>query len=205
MKQWCNYGDCGRSACETCFPSSRPIAGVVQTIEHSDSDHDPSSCAVCSTILVAAAKAVAGGDMKEALVGAVSKPDLTHCRRAAMVYEARAKEYGADKYERANYLRRMSSPAADFSRFRSYLRAAVSHFMFTLDAMEAHEANDPQLVDVEGMRRAMYAADTDPGLNFPASGLPHVSHGLTSTTMAITQAVDAGMLPADPGQPWREQ
>jgi hypothetical protein len=152
-------------------------------------------------------------DMKEGLTSA-RKADITHVRGPFLVYIARPCEYGGDKYERANYLRPASSDApgspeairAAFLRFRKYLRADLSHTIATLDAMERHEAGDPKLVDVEGMKRAAYAVDTDaqPGAKVGASLLPHVAHGAASKMMAVVQAVDSGLLPADPGTPWRD-
>lgn len=152
-------------------------------------------------------------DMKEGLSSA-RKADITHVRTPFLVYTARPCEYGSDKYERGNFLRPASGdPAgsveamrAAFQRFRSYLRADLAHTLATLDAMEKHLAGDPKLEDVEGMKRAAYAADTDvtPGAKVGASKLPHIAHGCASKMMAITQAVDAGLLPDDPGTPWRE-
>jgi hypothetical protein len=76
--------------------------------------------------------------------------------------------------------------------------------MQTLDAMEFHQANDPKLEDIEGMKVAAYAADTDetPGSRVSASGLPHVAMACASLNMAVAQAVKYGLLPADPGVTW---
>lgn len=150
-------------------------------------------------------------DVKEAL-GSARKPDITHLRSAFATYVSRPCEYGCDKYERANYLRATGEGAheqptgTDFERFRSYLRAMISHGLLVLDAMERHQANDPQLLDVDGMKRAAYAVDTDmkPGQKIGASLLPHVAMCGSSMMMAIEQAVDCGLLPRDPGTPWRD-
>ncbi len=144
-------------------------------------------------------------DMKAALSN-TSKPDITHVRTALMTYIARACEYGSAKYERSNYMRSKDSPKEDFERFRAYLRSGVSHFVKCLDAMELHQANDPDLEDVPGMMRACYAPDTDetPGAKVGASQLPHVAHGCAGVMMSIVQAVLCGMLPEDPGQPWED-
>lgn len=149
-------------------------------------------------------------DVKEALSSA-RKPDLTHVRSAFATYTARPCEYGCDKYERANFMRPTgdgphSEPTAeDFNRFRAYLRAAMGHIMATLDSMERHQSQDPQLADAAGMKAAAYAVDTDtkPGQKIGASLLPHVAPACASLNMAIQQAVDCGLLPADPGTPWR--
>lgn len=144
-------------------------------------------------------------DMKAAL-GNGSKPDLTHVRTAIMTYIARACEYGSAKYQRANYMRPVgdNTPRDNFVRFRAYLRSAQSHIAKTLDAMEAHQSTDPDLVDVAGMRRAAYSADMDetPGTAVGASMLPHVAHAAAGLMMSIVQATLYGLLPDDPGQPW---
>lgn len=140
-------------------------------------------------------------DMKEAL-GTSTKPDTTHVRYALEVAIARACEYGSDKYQRSNYRRPVQTFGGAFERYRSYLRAAKDHISKTLDKMELHQATDPDLCDTEGMKDAAYAPDLDAGANFPASRLPHVYHGSASLNMAITQAVDAGLLPLDAGTPW---
>lgn len=148
-------------------------------------------------------------DMKEGLSSA-RKPDLTHVRTPLMIYTARACEYGSAKYERSNFLRVVGAEPggpptrADFERMRTYLRAMISHGMAVLDAMEEHQASDPKLLDVEGMKRAAYCEDTDttPGAKVGASGLPHLCGAAASLNMVLAQAVRFGLLPADPGQPW---
>ena len=150
-------------------------------------------------------------DVKEAL-GNARKPDLTHLRSSFATYTVRPCEYGCDKYERANFLRATGNvahrtpTAEDFTRLRVYLRAAMSHVMKTLDSMEQHQANDPNLLDVEGMKRAAYAVDLDtkPGQKIGASFLPHIAPACSSLMMAISQAVACGLLPEDPGTPWRD-
>jgi hypothetical protein len=149
-------------------------------------------------------KEIALKDLKEAL-GSNVKPDITHVRSPLMVYCARACEYGSDKYERANFLRPVEDMRAAFLRYRAYLRACVGHLMKNLDDMERHQSVDPRLEDTEGMKRAAFAADNEAGQSFPASGLPHVSHACASLNMAVTQAVDSDLLPADPGQPWKDK
>ncbi len=150
-------------------------------------------------------------DLKEAL-GSARKADTTHVRRSFQIYTARPCEYGCDKYERANFMRptgdgpHTEPTAADFARLRVYLRAARDHIDDTLESMERHQSQDPKLEDVEGMKRAAYAVDTDakPGQAIGASFLPHVAHACASLNMAITQATDCDLLPKDPGTPWRD-
>lgn len=141
------------------------------------------------------------------------KPDISHVRRPAMVYTARGCEYGNVKYERANYLRPADPDAAnnvehiraEFVRHRAYLRAAVSHGMEILDAMELHQSTDPNLEDVEGMLAAVRTPDTDPTPDDCLVGpsyLPHHCGMGASFNMAVTQAVTHGLLESDPGVTW---
>lgn len=144
-------------------------------------------------------------DEKESL-HSFRKPDITHFRKVLAVYAARACEYGSEKYVRANYLRPTEGGiAADFVRYRNYLRACVSHLLSILDDMESHQSMDPDLKDETGMRQAAYSPDLDevPG-GFPASRLPHIAHAAASLVMVLTQATECGLLPRDPGRPWEE-
>lgn len=151
-------------------------------------------------------------DMKEGLSSS-RKADTTHIRRSFQIYTCRPCEYGTDKYERANFMRPAAPTNVDmdvqmraaFERFRKYLRAARDHIDECLESMERHQSQDPKLTDVEGMKAAAYAVDTDvtPGSKIGASMLPHVAPACASLMMAITQATDAGLLPKDPGTPWR--
>ncbi len=149
-------------------------------------------------------------DIKEGLSSA-RKCDITHVRTPFLVYTSRPCEYGSVRYVRANFVRPVSpTPGTptkeDFLRFRAYLRAGLSHIVQVLDAMEYHQSQDPDLLDIEGMKTAAYAVDTDepPCDNVGASLLPHVAPACSSLMMAITQAVRSGLLPADPGTPWVE-
>lgn len=153
-------------------------------------------------------------DLKEAL-SSVRKPDITHVRKVLLTYVARACEYGSSRYVRGNYLRPVN-PAGytgtpskeDFERLRSYLRALVSHATSALDEMELHLSRDPDLADVDGMKRAAYAEDTDEppeGSKVGASHLPHLAHAGASLMMALAQAVLCGLLPQDPGQTWKDR
>jgi hypothetical protein len=139
------------------------------------------------------------------------KPDTTHVRSSFLVYSSRPSEYGCDKYERANYLRPTGEEShttptkADVTRLRNYVRASMDHARKMLDAIEHHEALDPEFTDIDGLRRAAYAADTDttPGNAIGPSLLPHIASACTSLMMAIEQAIGCGLLPEDPGQPWK--
>lgn len=138
------------------------------------------------------------------------KPDITHVRTPLKVYTARGCEYGDHVYQRANYLRspRTGNKVKDhWLRYREYLRAAAAHISKTLDAMEHHQAEDPELKDEDGLMNSAYAADTSlpskPG-GLP-SNLPHVAHACASLNILVTQAVWNGLLPEDPGRPWLDE
>lgn len=135
------------------------------------------------------------------------KPDLTHVRRTIQYYIARASEYGTDKYrQRANYLRGTSGTAADVARLRNYLRAMKDHADRVLEAVEVHQAQDPEFQDLEGLKRAVYCADEDPDVTGTVgpSNLPNLCGAAASLNMALEQAVMAGLLPRDPGTPWKK-
>lgn len=138
-------------------------------------------------------------DMKAAL-NSGDKPDITHVRKCTMTYIARACEYGSHKYERSNFLRTMKTDKEDFERYRSYLRAAVSHLLENLDEMEKHQSTDPSLQSIANMRKSVLAKDDSDGEE--SSFLPHIAHAIASLNMALAQAIDCGLLPKDPGRPW---
>jgi hypothetical protein len=143
-------------------------------------------------------------DMKAAL-GNGTKPDLTHVRGGLETYAARACEYGSAKYERGNYLRptENNTPKENFERLREYLGSVKRHLSKQLKSMEAHLALDPNLEDVEGMKAAAYAPDTDPGNDkVGPSNLPHLAHLSAGLMMALEQAITYGILPEDPGRTW---
>jgi hypothetical protein len=148
-------------------------------------------------------------DLKESLT-THRKPDVTHVRTSLMRYLSRAAEYGSDKYERANYMRPTDGGAhdtptrADFNRLRSYLRACVSHAFLALDELEYYEAMHPHHDDVEAMRLAAYAPDTDPCDKAGPSKLPHLCGAAASLQFALEQAIRCGLLPPDPGCPWKD-
>lgn len=128
-----------------------------------------------------------------------------------MNYVARACEYGNVRYERSNYMRPVAGAydgtpkPKDFERLRSYLRALVSHATAALDALELHQSQDYHLSDVEGMKKAAFAEDTDEppqDSKVGASHLPHLAHAGASLMMALVQATLCGLLPEDPGKTW---
>jgi hypothetical protein len=142
-------------------------------------------------------------DVKQGLHSA-RKPDLTHIRMAGTVYTCRNHEYGNFKYPRANFLRKPPTVKEAFEQHRGYLRAIISHAMLITQAMEKHQAMDPNLEDEAGMIAAVRDPDLDTDGTFPASKLPHHGGIGASYNILMQKAVDAGLLLPDPGQPWKE-
>lgn len=131
------------------------------------------------------------GDMKEGLTN--GKPQLSQIPHAAQVYASRSFEYGSQKYERGNYLRPTVDRLADFDRLASYLDAALRHITkVTTEMNRARGCTDKSEID---LKTAAACIDVE-------SGLPHLCGAMCSIMMAVQQAVDAGLIPADPGQPW---
>jgi hypothetical protein len=133
------------------------------------------------------------GDMKEGLTN--GKPQLSQLPQAGLVYTTRAFEYGCSptKYERGNYLRPTLDTLADFDRLLSYLDALLRHATkITTEMNRARGCTDQTETD---LRAAAMCIDKE-------SGLPHLCGMMASGMMAIQQAADAGLIPADPGRPW---
>lgn len=133
------------------------------------------------------------GDMKEGLTG--GKPMLSEIPHAALVYAARGFEYGHSpgKYERGNYLRPQVDLLADFHRMQFYLDAVFRHgTKLTTEMNRALGCTDKTKED---LIKAANTVDIE-------SGLSHLTGMLANLMMAVQQAVDAGLIPADPGQPW---
>lgn len=128
-------------------------------------------------------------DMK-AGVGGIKAP-LSQLPKASLVYASRAFQYGATKYKPGNYLRPPGS-GNDTERLLDYISAAQRHLAaWATEIMRSIGTGRAALE----LKQACYAADDE-------SGLPHVSHALASLLMGVQQAVDAGLLPDDPGVTW---
>ena len=134
-------------------------------------------------------------DMKQALTG--SRPKLSILGRASMNHECRVREYGADKYARGNYHGAPPASVTAEDRVMGYIDAAMRHLTRIADAYNHALGRGGDL------REALATVDDDGGGKFPASNLPDLSHALTSLAIGIQCAVDDGILPLDPGQPWK--
>lgn len=134
------------------------------------------------------------GDMKAGLIN--GKPQLSQFPLAAMIYATRAFEYGNSKYERGNYLRPTVDTLADFDRLLAYIDAGLRHLTkVTLEMNRVRGCTEMSKVD---LMAGAICTDLE-------SGLPHLCGAITSIAMGIQQAVDAGLIPADPGRPWEKQ
>lgn len=139
------------------------------------------------------------GDMKKGLGG--NRPALSIQPRAGQIYNTRALEFGADKYARANHY----GPAperlganADVLRLLGYIDATMRHLTRVSDAINRALGTGGDLA------AACATVDDESGGGFPASNLPDLAHALASLNIGVSCAVDDGLLPADPGQPWKQ-
>jgi hypothetical protein len=130
-------------------------------------------------------------DMKAALGG--KKPVLAHVSVALLNYVARAHQYGAQKYEMGNYLRKPSA-GTDVDRLLEYISAAQRHLAQWADSIIRFEGKG--LGAKVRKDEAYFGADDE-------SKLPHAAHAGASLSMALQQAADAGLIPLDPGITWK--
>lgn len=137
------------------------------------------------------------GDMKAAsTIASGARPQLSILPQTGMVYASRPIEYGGDKYARGNYYG-PASTVTPIKRFLGYLDAALRHIVATQDAINRALGTGGDLA------AACAAPDDVASGGFPPSGLPHVAHAISSLMIGVTGAADDGLLPADPGQPWK--
>lgn len=125
-------------------------------------------------------------DMK---AGLGKKAPLAHVPPALLTYAARAHEYGAEKYELGNYLREPPEGQTDVGRLLGYISATQRHLVAWADSIIRQQGGGRWAAP--DLHTAIYAEDDE-------SGLPHGAHAAASLGMALQQAVDAGLLPADP-------
>lgn len=126
-----------------------------------------------------------------------ARPQLSLIDYDAQVSEVRAKAYGADKYRRANYHGDLPAGVDPVDQFLGYVDAAMRHLGKVAKAV-AHAKGTGGDV-----RAACAAVDDEAAGDFPASMLPHVAHAQASLAILVTCAVGNGLLPADPGEPWK--
>lgn len=127
-----------------------------------------------------------------------ARPRLSIVPYNARVYTARATEYGADKYARDNYLGPIPKGADPVDVFLEYLDAVERHIGKTMRAIAQARANGGDV------RAACGDQDTEHSVAFPPSLLPHVAHALAGLHIAVEIGIKEGLLPDDPGQPWKQ-
>ena len=125
------------------------------------------------------------------------RPKLSILQYNGMVYSAAGTTYGADKYARGNYFGKLPTGVSAVDRFLEYLDAAMRHI-----GKMAHAINVAK--GTGGDQRAACALpDDEASGGFPASNLPHIAHAIAGLMIAVECGVTDGLLPADPGQPWK--
>jgi hypothetical protein len=133
----------------------------------------------------------AATDMKAGVRGV--KAPLYQLPIAPLQWASRAFHYGSEKYQDGNYLRAPAT-GTDEERLLDYLSAAGRHLFQWATEIQRMRGAGRNGKDED---QAIYAADSE-------SGLPHGCHALASLCMAIQQAVDAGLVPEDPGITWKK-
>lgn len=120
------------------------------------------------------------------------KPPLHQWPPAPLNWGARVGQYGGVKYHDGNYMRGPAS-GTDLDRLLDYVSAAQRHLAAWANSILRFKGGARGAAATE--QEACYGADDE-------SGLPHGGHALASLYMGIQQAVDAGLVPADPGITW---
>lgn len=131
-----------------------------------------------------------GTDMK---AGMGKKAPLAHVPQALMYYSSRAHQFGADKYRLGNYLQLPPSGVTDVDRLLEYISAAQRHLSKWADSIVRFQGDG--VGKAKNILEACFAPDDE-------SALPHAAHVAATLGMAIQQAVDAGLMPIDPGVTW---
>lgn len=146
-------------------------------------------------IPVAASTPVAPTDMKHGLTS--TRPKLSILPLVGLVYGTRGLEYGGDKYRRGNYYAPPPPGVEPIDRLLGYIDAAQRHLAKTAEALNR----------VKGLGGDAAAAaacvDNEASGGFPPSMIPHLAHAIASLLIGVSVGVDDGLLPADPGTPWK--
>lgn len=144
------------------------------------------------------------GDMKAGLTGkGGARPALSILPRAGLTHATRGTEYGAAYYARGNYhgpvpqalVDKWGPDLAPVIRVLGYIDATMRHLTKVADVIN-------HALGTGGDARAAVAVVDDVAVGKPASNLPDLAHAAASLLILIGVAVDDGLLPADPGQPW---
>lgn len=137
------------------------------------------------------------GDMKILRNLRESRPELSILQYNGMVYGSRATEYGADKYARGNYFGAPPANVDPVNRFAEYISAAMRHLGKIAQAINVAKGTGGD------QAAACAVVDDEASGGFPPSMLPHISHAIAGLMIAVECGINDGLLPADPGQPWK--
>jgi hypothetical protein len=127
-----------------------------------------------------------------------SRPLLSILPYNGEVYGSRGLEYGADKYARGNYFGAPPASVDPVDRFLEYLDAAKRHIGKIAQAINVAKGTGGDA------RAACACPDDESSGGFPASHLPHIAHAIAGLLIAVECGINDGLLPEDPGQPWKK-
>lgn len=137
------------------------------------------------------------GDLKVLRNLRESRPELSILQYNGMVYGSRATEYGADKYARGNYFGPPPASVDPVNRFAEYMSAAMRHLGKICQAINVAKGTGGD------QKAACAVIDDEASGGFPPSMLPHIAHAIAGLMIAVECGVNDGLLPLDPGQPWK--
>lgn len=138
------------------------------------------------------------GDLKVLRNLRESRPELSILQYNGMVYGSRATEYGADKYARGNYFGPPPAGVDPVNRFAEYISAAIRHLGKIAQAINVAKGTGGD------QKTACAVPDDEASGGFPPSMLPHISHAIAGLMIAVECGINDGLLPLDPGQPWKK-
>lgn len=125
------------------------------------------------------------------------RPKLSILPYNGQVHAAGAVTYGADKYARGNYFGPPPAKVDPVDRFLEYLDAAQRHIGKIAQAINVAKGTGGD------QRAACALPDDEASGGFPASNLPHIAHAIAGLMIAVECGITDGLLPVDPGQPWK--
>lgn len=135
------------------------------------------------------------GDMKAGLTSSRAKMSLVG--RYSAIHQAAGTSYGADKYARGNYYGPPPAGVSPVDRFLGYIDAAMRHLTAISHAVNVAKGTGGDQV------AACAVVDDEASGGFPPSMLPHISHVMAGLGIGVEVAVMDGLIPADPGEPWK--
>ena len=127
----------------------------------------------------------------------VSRPQLSMMPYNGAVHGVRGLAYGAAKYARANFFGPPPEDVDPVDRFLGYIDAAMRHLGKIAQAVNVAKGTGGD------QRAACSVVDDDSSGGFPPSLLPHLSHAIAGLLIAVECGEHDGLLPGDPGEPWK--